>query len=165
MTKQNKLLLGLCIVGVSAYFLMRKKKSFANLTAPSTFDTCISNGGTAEVCCKSLGGTLTSSGACAEISPTKPTTPILVDETTETEVPPVKQPPIVYTDTTTTTTPTPSVVVQPTTIVDIPMVGAPISGGGGGGAEEVKQKIFDWIPYILGGTTLVLAYIQERQTA
>jgi hypothetical protein len=41
----------------------------------------------------------------------------------------------------------------------------PPMASGGGGAEEVKQMIFDWIPYILGGTTLVLAYFQERKTA
>ena len=45
-----------------------------------------------------------------------------------------------------------------------PFGNASIGGAGGGGTTDDtnKKTIFDWIPYILGGMTLGLAYISEK---
>ena len=40
MTKQNKILLGAGAIGIAAYFLLRKKKSFTNFTT-AEYDGCI----------------------------------------------------------------------------------------------------------------------------
>ena len=203
MTKENKILLGVGLLGATAYLIFRDKtgKAFTNFTQ-ADYKSCLNNVATdsklletitasglngLSYCCNQVKGTL-SGKDCAipiEVSPEKikcetqqggtyfngvcncrsgysmvndvctinTTPPPPPEDVTPPEdaTPPSDAPP--------PPPPPPPINNRIGSFLFFPSLGG---NGGGGGGKKDTPKIFDWIPYIITGTTLTLAYIQEK---
>lgn len=213
MTKENKILLGVGLLGATAYLIFRDKtgKAFTNFTE-ADYKSCLNNVATdsklldtitasglngVSYCCNQVKGTL-SGKVCTipiEVSPEQtrcetqqggiyfnevcncPSGYSMVNEicTIKTPPPPPNKevtppedlilpeditPPEDVTPPEDETPPPPPPSDNPIgSFLFFPSLGG---NGGGGGGKKDTPKIFDWIPYIITGTTLTLAYIQEK---
>ena len=191
MTKKNKILLGVGLLGVSALFLLKSKK-FTNFSS-SEYDTCMKSKNDVSACCQAVGGVLSmdkskcsdqqtitnyNTEKCASTGGVWNTKTNTCDpksspkaesntnsssniSTSTHENPPLR--------TTNSSVPT-NILNQDSLTLEsgLPLdsgyggeLGGEV-GGGGGGESIVEENIFDWIPYIITGTTLTLSYIQEK---
>jgi hypothetical protein len=218
MTKKTKLLIGVGLLGATAYlFFKNKKKGFLNFSQ-SDLDACMRSNPTSDPskCCSQVGGfyinrscltkaqrdamvseetcilgggTFDSATQTCKTSSTQDpklqcdvSGGVWNDNTLTCDTPIVNMPPPQISPDATTggasngivSTGSNILVANPNSVILVPptsplyqgnmstALGFPISDGGGGG-EKDEKSLFDWIPYIIAGTTLVTAYIQERQ--
>jgi hypothetical protein len=188
MNKKQKMLIGVGLIGVTAYFLLKKKRT-TNFVQ-SDLDACISANPTSDItkCCDQVGGVMVN-GVCG-VAPQNAQEQCIAnggtwDAKTSTCNTPKLSPPQkeILTQEEVVLTPSSSggtssgivssgsniLVANPNSVILVPPT-SPLYRGdmstalgfpsGGGGGE--KKSEFDWIPYIMGGTTLALAYVQEN---
>lgn len=214
MTKKTKILIGVGLLGATAYLFFRnKKKDFLNFSQ-SDLDACLQTSDISKCCpqvggfyingscltqaqrdamvseetCIVSGGTWDSATQTCKTSSTQDpklqcdaSGGVWNDNTLTCDMPIVNMPPPQISPDATTGGASNGIVsagsnilvANPNSVILVPptsplyrgnmstALGFPSSNGGGGGKKE-EESIFDWIPYIIAGTTLVTAYIQER---
>jgi hypothetical protein len=190
MNKKQKLFIGVGLIGLTAYFLLKKKKT-TNFVQ-SDLDACIRANPTSDLskCCDQVGGIIVN-GVCG-VAPQNAEEQCIAnggtyDAKTSTcnnsKISPPRKEVLLQEEVVLTPSSNGGsssgivssgsniLVANPNSVILVPPTSPLYSGdmskalgfpsdGGGGGAE--KKSEFDWIPYIMGGTTLALAYVQEN---